>query len=213
LQNATQPLSVSPLSVTFAGIRNVGTAVSQTLVLTNNQSTKLLISSIALNGINASDFSAKHNCGTSLGACLHCTITVTFKPLGPLTRTASLRIIDNLGTQNVPLSGVATEVKLSAATLAFGSVTVGQTKSLPVTLTNFGTTAMNIIGPGIVVIGTAASDYSQTHTCGTSVGAGQSCTITVTFKPSKLGSRAATLNVNDDGGPSPQKVTLSGKGI
>ncbi len=213
LLNTTSPLSISPLSVTFAGTKNVGTSSTQTIILTNDQASKLTITSIAVVGTNATDFTSKHNCGSALGAALHCTITVTFKPLGPLTRTASLRIIDSLGTQNVPLSGVATEVKLSAKSLAFGSVTVGQTKSLPVTLTNFGTAAMNIISPGIVITGTAAADYSQTNNCGSSVGAGQSCTITVTFKPTKKGSRSATLNIYDDGGPSPQKVTLSGTGI
>ncbi len=108
----------------------------------------------------------------------------------------------------MPLSGVATQVKLSAASLPFGSVTVGQSKPLPVTLTNFGTTVVSIVSPGIVITGTAAADYSQTNTCGSSVGAGQNCTITVTFKPTKIGSRAAVLNINDNGGPSPQKVTL-----
>jgi hypothetical protein len=113
----------------------------------------------------------------------------------------------------VPLTGVATQVKLSAASRAFGSVTVGQTKAMDVTLTNFGTSAVSIISPGIVITGAAAGDYSQTNTCGTSVGGGQSCTITITFKPTKKGARSAVLNINDDGGPSPQKVTLSGTGI
>jgi len=213
LQNATQPVSVSPLSVTFAGIRNVGTSISQTVILTNNQPTKLPISSIVLTGANVADYSAKSNCGTSLGAGLHCIITVTFKPLAPLTRTTTLVIKDSVGTQTVPLAGIATAVKLSATALAFGSVTLGQTKTMAVTLTNIGTSAMSIISPGIVITGTAAADYSQTRTCGTSVGAGQTCTINVTFKPTKKGSRPATLNINDNGGPSPQKVTLSGTGI
>jgi len=213
LQNATQPVSVSPLSVTFAGTKNVGTSNSQTVILTNDQSTALTISSIVLTGANHADYSAKQNCGTSLGAGLHCTITVTFKPLAPLTRTASLVITDSAGTQTVPLSGVATEVKLSPAALAFGGVTVGQTKMLSVTLSNFGSSAFSIISPGIVITGTAAADYSQTNTCGTSVAAGSNCTINVTFKPTKKGARGATLNINDNGGPSPQKVALSGTGI
>lgn len=213
LQNATQPVSVSPLSVKFAGTKNVLTSASQTVVLTNNQSTALTISSIVLTGANKADYSAKSNCGTSLGTGLHCTITVTFKPLASLTRTASLVITDSVGTQTVPLTGVATEVKLSPTALAFGSVTVGQTKALAVTLSNFGTSAYSILSPGIVITGTAAEDYSQTNTCGTSVAAGSNCTINVTFKPSKKGARGATLNINDNGGPSPQKVALSGTGI
>jgi hypothetical protein len=213
LQNASKPLSVSPLSVTFAGTRNVLTSISQTVILTNNQSTGLTVSNMKITGANATDYSAKWNCASTLGAGLHCTITVTFKPLAPLTRAASLVITDGLGTQTVPLTGVATEVKLSATSRAFGNVTVGQTKAMAVTLTNFGTSAMSIISPGIVITGAAAADYSQTNTCGTSVGAGQSCTITVTFKPTKKGVRSAVLNINDNGGPSPQKVTLSGTGI
>ncbi|MBZ5548759.1 MAG: FG-GAP-like repeat-containing protein [Acidobacteriia bacterium] len=214
LQNATHPLSISPLNVTFAGTRNVGTSVSQTVILTNNQSTKLTISSsTALTGPNAADYVAKSTCGTSLVARLHCTITVTFKPLAPLTRTASLVITDSLGTQSVPLTGVATEVKLSNTSRAFGSVLVGQTKAMSLTLTNIGSTAMSILSPGIVITGTAVADYSQTNTCGASVAGGSYCTISVTFKPTKKGSRSAVLNINDDGGPSPQKVTLSGTGI
>lgn len=210
LQNATQPLSISPASFVFPGTRNVGTNLSQTVILTNNQSVKLTGISIGMSGDTA--FSAKHNCGTALGAGLHCTITVTFKPLTPLNHTASLVITDSLGTQTVPLSGIATEVKLSATSLGFGSLAVGQTSTKSVTLTNFGSAAMNILSPGIVITGTAAGDYSQTNNCGSSVGAGQTCTINVTFKPTKKGSRPAALNINDDGGPSPQKVTLTGTG-
>ncbi|MBZ5616263.1 MAG: FG-GAP-like repeat-containing protein [Acidobacteriia bacterium] len=213
LQNATQPLSVSPLSVIFLGTKNVFTSTVQTVVLTNNQSATLTISSIVLTGANRADYSAKSNCGTALGPGLHCTITVTFKPLAPLARTASLVITDSVGTQTVPLTGVATEVKLSPTALAFGSVMVGQTKSLPVTLSNIGTSAFSILSPGIVITGTAAADYSQTNTCGTSVAGGSNCTINVTFKPSKKGARGATLNINDNGGPSPQKVALSGTGV
>lgn len=212
LQNATQPVSVSPLSLTFAK-QFVGTSKSTTVILTNNRSTKLTISSIALSGADAGDFSAKSNCGSALVAGLHCTITVTFKPTGLDTRTASLVITDSAGTQSVALSGVSTEVKLSPTSLKFGSVTVGQSSPpLEVMLTNLGTSAMSIISPGITISGTAAADFSQTNTCGTSVGAGLSCTITVTFKPSKTGTRSATLIINDNGGASPQKVPLSGTG-
>ena len=189
----------------------MATSISQTVILTNNRSTKLTISGMSITGTNAADYSAKWNCASTLGARLHCTITVTFKALGPLTRTASLQITDGLGIQTVPLTGVATEVKLSAATLPFGSVPVGGTNTKAVTLTNFGTSAMSIISPGIVITGAGAADYSQTNTCGTSLGAGQKCTITVTFKPTKKGARSAVLNINDDGVPSPQ--TLSGTEI
>jgi hypothetical protein len=123
LQNATQPLSISPLSLDFWGGKHV-----ETVVLTNNQSTKLNIQSITLSGRNASDFTLQRNCGTSLGAGLHCTITVTFRPYwSHLPRTAFLVITDDLGTQTVPLTW---EPKWSA-TPAAATMSLPKTSSRP----------------------------------------------------------------------------------
>jgi len=66
--------------------------------------------------------------------------------------------------------------------------------------------------PGITIAGAAAVDYSQTNNCGSNIGAGQSCTVTAKFTPTKTGARNATLEVNDDGGGSPQKASLAGTG-
>ncbi len=100
LQNATEPLSISPLSIDFSGGKHV-----ETVVLTNNQSTKLNIYRITLGGRNASDFTLQRNCGTSLGPGLHCTITVTFRLHWiHLPQTAFLVITDDLGTQTIPLT-------------------------------------------------------------------------------------------------------------
>lgn len=71
---------------------------------------------------------------------------------------------------------------------------------------------MNVIAPGITIVGGAAGDYSQTDNCGSSVAAGNSCTISVKFAPTMKGARSATLELNDNGGESPQKVSLSGTG-
>jgi hypothetical protein len=51
-------------------------------------------------------------------------------------------------------------------------------------------------------------NFSETNNCGTEVGAGKSCTITVGWRPHfAFGSR---LSISDDGGGSPQTVPLSG---
>src|SRR5262249_10051558 len=75
-------------------------------------------------------------------------------------------------------------------------------------LTNTGNTTLSITGIAI----TGSSYFSQTNNCGTSVGARESCTITVTFAPKKLGAFRAALSVSDNGGGSPQQVSLSGTG-
>ena len=96
--------------------------------------------------------------------------------------------------------------------LNFGSVAVGQTSApLVTTLTNSGTTALTLSSQTIV--GTAATDYTISgNTCGTSLAAGTSCAITVTFSPSTTGNRPAVLTLSDSAQNSPQNVALSGSG-
>jgi hypothetical protein len=96
--------------------------------------------------------------------------------------------------------------------LNFGSVTVGTTTAAKtITLTNIGTTALTITS--IALTGTGGGDYLQTHTCGASLAAGASCSISVQFKPTVTGARSAVIKVADNAGGSPQQVPLSGKGI
>ena len=102
--NSTQPVSVSPLNVKY-GTVTVGLKKLETVVLTNNQSTSLAITSVTLGGTDPGDFSAKSTCGTSRKAGWDCTITVTFTPAATGARSATLKIKDAVGTQTVQLSG------------------------------------------------------------------------------------------------------------
>jgi hypothetical protein len=70
-------------------------------------------------------------------------------------------------------------------------------------------------GPGVlhfssITITEKYAEFSQTNTCGASLGAGQSCKITVTW--SKFGSitNSDYLWIYDDGAASPQSVRLTG---
>src|SRR5439155_5793412 len=76
---------------------------------------------------------------------------------------------------------------------------------------NVGTTTLTI--SGIAITGANAGDIAQTHACGSSLAAGASCAISVTFKPTALGTRSAALSVSDNAAASPQSVALSGSGI
>jgi hypothetical protein len=182
------------------------------ITLTNTGSATLTISSIAFTGADPGDFTQTNKCGTSLAVNASCTINVMFKPQAINTRTASLTITDNAAgsPQNVPMTGVGTQVKLSPTAVSFGSVTVGTSLTKNVTLTNVGTTTVSI--SSIAISGTNASDFTQNNTCGSSVAGNRSCTISVTFTPTAKGKRTGTLSVNDDGGGSPQTAALTGAG-
>jgi hypothetical protein len=126
-----------------------------------------------------------------------------------------LQITDNgvNSPQNVSLSGVGTAVSLSVKKLTFGMMAVGTSSAAKdITVTNVGTVSVSFTGTRVNIAGTNPQDFSQTNTCGASLGAGQSCTVSVTFKPTATGSRSASVNITDNGGGSPQKVDLFGTG-
>ena len=108
------------------------------------------------------------------------------------------------------------QVSLTPSTLSFGNRPLGETIGpKAATLTNTQTVPLAISSIAISG-GTAPGDYAWGGNCPVSpnkLGAGRSCTITVTFTPSALGSLTASLTVTDDASNSPQSVSLTGTGI
>jgi hypothetical protein len=77
-------------------------------------------------------------------------------------------------------------------------------------LTNVGTTTLSITN--IDVVGTDNGDFSASNTCHGSVGPGGTCSIIVRFIPTEDGLRTAAVDINDNGGGSPQTIKLNGIG-
>jgi hypothetical protein len=103
------------------------------------------------------------------------------------------------------------EVSLSSTSLAFASQKLN-TSSAVQTITLSSTGTMPVTIGGIVRAGANPGDFSETNTCGTSVAAGGMCTIDVTFTPSAMGSRTATIAITDNTIDTPQIIVLSGTG-
>ena len=120
-----------------------------------------------------------------------------------------------VGTAHEAMNGTAVisapNASLSPTSLTFSTQAIGTTSAAKtVTLKNTGTASLTITG--IATTGTNAGDFAQTHTCGSSLAVGASCTISVRFKPTASGTRTAALSVSDNAVGSPQKVSLSGIG-
>jgi phosphatidylserine/phosphatidylglycerophosphate/cardiolipin synthase-like enzyme len=216
-------LTISPsASLTFPSTTIGQTSASQTLTLTNSGTATLTLSAGSLSGSGAADFTATTNCGTSLAASASCTFTIAFAPQSSGTLTATITLTDNASNspQTVTLTGGGTAVPAAtltpAAGLTFPSTTIGQTTpSQPLTLTNTGTAALSIAG--IALGGTNPTDFAETSTCPTTttLAAGASCQISVTFSPAAVASYSATLTVTDNSGNtagSTQSVPLTGSG-
>jgi hypothetical protein len=94
----------------------------------------------------------------------------------------------------------------SFPSLTFGTQVVGTVSpAQSIVLINYGTATLNITSIA------ASAAFSETN-CGSSLSAGASCTIQVSFSPSAQGAVNGTLTVTDDTPGNPQTVSLSGTG-
>jgi hypothetical protein len=84
--------------------------------------------------------------------------------------------------------------------------------AMTVTLTNGTANAAPVAVP-VVISGTNAAEYSSTTTCGASLGAGSSCTVSFVFTPSGAGPRTAFVTLTPAGSTTPRVVQLQGKGV
>jgi hypothetical protein len=98
--------------------------------------------------------------------------------------------------------------KFASSSLDFGAVKQGSSSELAVVLNNPGKAALPISPATLTVSG----DYAYRSDCGTSLAAGQSCTVTVAFAPQQSGSRSGTLTVLDGSGNTLASVALTGSG-
>jgi hypothetical protein len=208
--NSIGPIvKLSNLTLSF-GNQVVGTvSAAQTVTLKNNGTLALTISSIAANG----NFSQTNTCGSSVAVGASCSITAKFTPTVIGDRTGAITISDNAGppTQIIHLFGTGTDVSLSTLSLTFAPQKVGTTSPpSSIRLTNVGRTTLTF--SSFTISGVNAADFAEGNNCGSSLAGGHSCTISATFTPSATGSRNASLSITDNGGGSPQSVTLQGTG-
>jgi hypothetical protein len=149
-------------------------------------------------------------------------LTTAYVNGGKLTATVPASAIAQSGTAQIavfnPAPGGGSSVPqylsigtaslvLSSSQIAFPDQVEGVTSSAKtVTLTNSGTIALAIQGVS------ATGDFNASSQCGSSLPANTSCTISVTFTPTAVGSRTGTLAIADNTAGSPHTVSLSGNG-
>jgi len=207
-------VTLTPASLAFPNVA-LNTLSKQTVTVKNTGASALTFASgsITITGTVSSDFSETNTCvGTSVAISGTCTITVSFTPSTFENQTATVTLVDNAANtpQTVPITGNGAEpaVDLSPTTLAFGSVASGATSAaLTVTVENYGNATLTISG-----VAASSSYVVSGNTCGTSLAAGSTCTLSVEFKPTASGSFPGTLTITDNAGDSPQIVELTGTG-
>ncbi len=209
------PLKISPASLTFSATAIGSTSAPKVLTVTNKATGSITINAISASPDYTAFGSGSSPCGGVLAKSAVCTLSVTFTP----SDTGSIRgavaiATSGAGTPQIQgLSGTGEiPVVVSPASLAFGTQAVG-TASAPktVTLTNNSSTTLTI--SSLVASGDFNASPSGTAPCGTTVGAGATCTFSVTFTPNATGAitGAATVTHNAPLGPAVIKLTGTGK--
>lgn len=194
--------SVSPAVLpNFGSLLLLSTSTAQTVTLSNTGGVPLGVTSILFTGTNPGDFLQTNNCGASVAANSSCTISVSFRPTALGARSAALTISTNdpshptLGV-TVSGTGIGPVAVLSPTSVSFGNQMVGTTSAIKlVTLTNAGSAGSTLTISTKTITGANVGDFSQTNTCGATLAAGANCTFSVSFKPSALGARGATLSI------------------
>jgi hypothetical protein len=209
-----QDVTLSPNSLSFGNqIQGTSSAI-QKVTLKNGQSTAITITNIRT---NLSDYKQINNCPSSpstLVAGASCAISITFTPSALGSRTGVLTVTDTgLSSPQMAFlggTGIA-PVTTSPTSLSFGNqATKLRSAPLLVTVTNNQSKALSI-----TKISTNLADYTDTSTCPLSpntLAAGASCTVSVFFTPSVLGTRSGTLTIADNAGVNPT-LSLTGTGV
>jgi hypothetical protein len=205
---ASQGLTANPPSVTFGQV-NVGSSSSATIVLTNTRNYAMPLSAARVTGTGYSVSGV--NFPMTLPAGQSVMLSVTYTP--QVSGTSGGRIFIVGPALNVPLSGtgetapVIGQLSLSPSALSFGNVTVGQSATLPATLSASGAS---------VTISSAVSSSGLFTLSGASfpltISAGQSVSLNVVFTPQSSGAASGALSFASNASNSSLAESLSGTG-
>jgi centrosomal CEP192-like protein len=210
-------LSTSSTSAVFGSVK-FGSSASNNITVTNNQSQPVTLSE-SISGTNAADFSITGStcpiAPATLAAKTSCKVTMTFKPSALGTESATLSVSDSpdsLGPYDVALTtGATIPVSVSPTSLLYGTVSRTSSKTMTASVTNMSPLTLSLDS---AISGLNAGDFTITGgTCGSTLAGNSSCTVAVTFKPTKTVRESATLAGMVTSDPSsPHNVSLKGRG-
>ena len=203
------------VSITTVGTNGVDSVVvyrqGLSVIITNNGTAPLVISSIGLSGGDTNDFVVfTNNClGASLAPSNTCTVQIGFAPTAHGVRSSNLQVLSNAGngTNTVPVAGTGLiqSYSVTPVNLVFGSQPQG-VASAPqfVLVQNTGEAPLDLSGSS--VSGTNATDFAGSlSSClhpvvggGCLLYTGESDLIAVAFTPHALGVRSANLDLTTE---------------
>jgi len=158
-------------------------------------------------------------CSTVLAAGASCAVSVSFSPVQQGSMTGLMTIASTVvgvspvtvalsGTASLPASLAVSTTSINFADTVLGATAPGQL----VTISNPGSGPLNLLP--LNVLGEPTDFLLAANTCASTLGAGASCTVSLTFSPTIAGGRVAQLNVASTTlGVIAASVQLNGTGV
>lgn len=211
LANATLLQDPPAQTVNLTGISDGGEYV-QMLTFTATSSDPVLVPSLSVTSYNFSAETALLNYTVAPGLAGTATITITVDDgegaNNLFSRSFTLTVsAPDPQIQVVALPGSTPAVNGGSLTFPAGPQGVAQTLTLQIN------SAGNVPLTGLARTLTGDSDFTVSAFSGSTLAAGASTTLTVTFTPTTAGARSGVLNIaSNDAGDNPFVINLSGTG-
>ncbi|MGB0033913.1 MAG: choice-of-anchor D domain-containing protein, partial [Candidatus Acidiferrales bacterium] len=189
----------------------MGNTTTQSLTVTNTGIATVNISQATISGAGYTVVGGNPSSSIPVGQSI--TVQIQFAPLSAGVVTGSLTVVSDASNSpsTISLTGTGTQAGLamSPASVNFGSVTVGQSSTQSVKLTNNGNVNLTINLAQVSGAGFGMNGM----TTPTTLGAGQSTSFNAQFTPSSAGGVTGGIVFTDNASGSPQTLTLAGSGI
>ncbi len=214
----TAPAITLDTSALAFGNQLLNTVAHKSVKITNSGTADLIVSNLLISGSGASDYAinaAPRPITIAAGAST--TIDVSFTPTALGDRQAAMVVTDNAAGSPHSVSldgnGVAPAIEVTPTSVTFGNQLLNTT-SAPGTVTIKNTGTADLLITVVSLAGSASADFTMTDSpLPLTLAPGVSSVVTLTFKPSALGNRPATLSIASNAAGSPFVVSVSGTGV
>jgi hypothetical protein len=207
----TQPgLAASPTAVNFKGVV-VGNSGTASINLSNTGTAAVTVSQAAASGAGFTIIGSPAGQTIQPGQSL--SFTAQFSPTSVGSASGSVSVASNAPNSplTIVLSGTGTQPQIAAipSNAPFGSVTVGNSNSQTITVTNGGTANL-VISQGTV---TGSGFHLSGLSAPLTIPAGSNATFNAVFTPTGAGTVAGSISLSSDAPNSPYVIGLSGTGV
>ncbi len=208
--SAASVLSASSTSVDF-GTVPVGSSATQNLTLTDSGTDSVTISSVSVSGTGFSVVGGGFS--GSVAASQSVNVQLEFAPQAAGSNSGTVTVASDASSSNfrISLHGNATQAHLSMSpsSVTFNDVSVGQSSTQSVALTNNGTANLQIASATVTGAGFSIAGLTFPET----IPSGQGISFTVQYAPPSAGSASGSISFSDNAPASPQSLRLTGTAV